>query len=171
MNTSEHMTGFAMKRLYGWLDKDPEKNIPKVLDYLVKFDPDGTSLTHQVEGIKRAMADPDNNWSKLVKSLWTDIDAGQRRKLVETAVVNGTLIGTPKTMRMQDKYQCNVPWAILMDPTSACNLHCTGCWAAEYGNKLNLTFDELDSVIQQGKRLGTYIYIYSGGEPLVQRIS
>ena len=169
MNTSEHMTGFAMKRLYGWLDKDPEKNIPKVLDYLVKFDPDGTSLTHQVEGIKNALADPNNNWSKLVKSLWTDIDAGQRKKLVETAVVNGTLIGTPKTMRMQDKYQCNVPWAILMDPTSACNLHCTGCWAAEYGNKLNLTFDELDSVIQQGKRLGTYIYIYSGGEPLVRK--
>ena len=65
MNTSEHMTGFAMKWLYGWLDKDPEKNIPKVLDYLVKFDPDGTSLTHQVEGIKNALADPNNNWSKL----------------------------------------------------------------------------------------------------------
>ena len=131
MNTSEHMTGFAMKLLYGWLDKDPEKNIPKILDYLEKFDPDGTSLTHQVEGIKKALADPDNNWSKLVRSLWTDIDAGQRKKLVETAVVNGTLIGTPKTIRMQEKYQCNVPWAILMDPTSACNLHCTGCWAAE----------------------------------------
>ena len=26
----------------------------------------------------------------------------------------------------------------------ACNLHCTGCWAAEYGNKLNLSLDELD---------------------------
>ena len=25
----------------------------------------------------------------------------------------------------------NVPWAILLDPTSACNMHCTGCWAAE----------------------------------------
>ena len=25
---------------------------------------------------------------------------------------------------------CNVPWAILMDPTAACNLKCTGCWAA-----------------------------------------
>jgi MoaA/NifB/PqqE/SkfB family radical SAM enzyme len=37
------------------------------------------------------------------------------------------------------EHGCNVPWAILMDPTSACNLHCTGCWAAEYGNKLNLT--------------------------------
>lgn len=56
-----------------------------------------------------------------------------------------------------------------MDPTSACNLHCTGCWAAEYGNKLNLTFEQLDDVIRQGKELGTYVYIYSGGEPLVRK--
>ena len=56
-----------------------------------------------------------------------------------------------------------------MDPTSACNLHCIGCWAAEYGNKLNLSLEELDSVIQQGKAMGAYFYIYSGGEPLVRK--
>ena len=55
----------------------------------------------------------------------------------------------------------NIPWAILLDPTSACNLHCTGCWAAEYGNKLNLTFDEIDSIIMQGKEMGIYMYIYT----------
>ena len=57
----------------------------------------------------------------------------------------------------------------MLDPTSACNLHCTGCWAAEYGNKLNLTFDEIDSIITQGKELGIYMYIYTGGEPLVRK--
>jgi len=56
-----------------------------------------------------------------------------------------------------------------MDPTSACNLHCTGCWAANYGNKLNLDYDTLDNIINQGKELGTYMYIYSGGEPLVRK--
>lgn len=29
--------------------------------------------------------------------------------------------------------------------------------------------DELDSIICQGKEMGTYVYIYSGGEPLVCR--
>jgi MoaA/NifB/PqqE/SkfB family radical SAM enzyme len=70
---------------------------------------------------------------------------------------------------VREEHGCNVPWAILMDPTSACNLHCTGCWAAEYGNKLNLTLDELDNVIKQGEELGTYVYLYSGGEPLVRK--
>ncbi len=56
-----------------------------------------------------------------------------------------------------------------MDPTSACNLHCTGCWAAEYGHKLNLTFDEMDKVVTQGKELGVYLYMFTGGEPLVRK--
>ena len=49
------------------------------------------------------------------------------------------------------KEDCNVPWAILLDPTSACNLHCTGCWAAEYGHKLNLDLDTIDNIVKQGK--------------------
>ena len=32
-----------------------------------------------------------------------------------------------------------------------------------------MTLDELDSIIEQGKTLGTYMYIYSGGEPLVRK--
>ena len=55
--------------------------------------------------------------------------------------------------------QCNVPWLILMDPTSACNLHCTGCWAAEYGHKLNLSFEDLDSIDHAGQRTG-YLFLH-----------
>lgn len=70
---------------------------------------------------------------------------------------------------MSKKYNCNIPWAILLDPTSACNLHCTGCWAAEYGNKLNLSLETIDSIVKQGKELGCYMYIYTGGEPMVRK--
>ena len=61
-------------------------------DYLEEHDKDGQGLTTQVKSIRRAIEDPDNNWSQLLCSLWTDIDAHQRRKLVENAIVNGTLI-------------------------------------------------------------------------------
>ena len=46
-----------------------------------------------------------------------------------------------------------------MDPTSTCNLHCTSCWAAEYGNKLNMSYEELDSIITQANELGTYMFL------------
>ncbi len=67
------------------------------------------------------------------------------------------------------EHGCNIPWAILMDPTSACNLHCTGCWAADYGNKLNMSYETLDNIVRQGTELGTFLYIFSGGEPLVRK--
>lgn len=41
--------------------------------------------------------------------------------------------------------------------------------AAEYGNRLNLTFEEMDNVITQGKELGIYFYMFTGGEPLVRK--
>lgn len=81
-----------MKQVYSYLDKDPETNLPNLLDMLEKYDKNGQAVTTQVEGIRAALSDPNNNWSKLVKSLWTDIDDEQRKKLVETVVINGTLI-------------------------------------------------------------------------------
>ncbi|MDO4689662.1 MAG: radical SAM protein, partial [Plesiomonas sp.] len=87
----------------------------------------------------------------------------------ENFFVNANIIGWPVQEQYRQKYGCNIPWAILLDPTSACNLHCTGCWAAEYGNRLNLTVEEIDSIITQGKQLGVYMYIYTGGEPLVRK--
>ena len=91
------------------------------------------------------------------------------KTLVANFFINANLAGWKKQDECREKYGCNIPWAILLDPTSACNLHCTGCWAAEYGNKLNLTYDEIDDIIRQGKELGVYMYIYTGGEPLVRK--
>ena len=67
------------------------------------------------------------------------------------------------------KYHCNIPWAILFDPTSASNLHCIGCWAAEYGHTLNLSFDVMDKIVSQGKEVGCHFYLLTGGEPLVRK--
>ena len=91
-----------------------------------------------------------------------DIDTGVRKKLFETFLVNASILGNRRRNKVKKENDCNAPWAILMDPTSACNLHCTGCWAADYGHQLSMSYEELDNIITQGKELGTYMYIYSG---------
>ena len=98
-----------------------------------------------------------------------DLDQDIVKSFFSNFIVKASLSGSVRQEKIRESEGCNVPWAILLDPTSACNLHCTGCWAAEYGNRLNLTFEELDSIIQQGKALGTYMYIFTGGEPLVRK--
>lgn len=77
--------------------------------------------------------------------------------------------GTKKVRNNREKYHCNIPWLILFDPTSACNMHCEGCWAGTYGNKHNLSFADMDKIVTQGKELGVYLYLLTGGEPLVRK--
>ena len=158
----------SLKMVLSYLDKDPDTNIPKILDWVEKFDTKGT-VKGQIKAIRKALADPNNNWNQLVKSLWTDIDDGVRRKLMENFIINATILGGQTQKKVREENNCNIPWAILMDPTSACNLHCIGCWAADYGNKLSMDLETLDSIIKQGTAMGTYMYIYSGGEPLVRK--
>ena len=164
----KNLETMAVKTALGYLDKDPKNNLPKLMDWFDKFDRKGT-LKPGREAVRRVMEDKNSNWYKLVMSLWTDIDAGVRNRLFENIIVNGCLLGYQRQNENKEKYNCNVPWAILLDPTSACNLKCTGCWAAEYGNQMNLTYAEMDSIVMQGVELGTYMYLFTGGEPMVRK--
>ena len=48
-------------------------------------------------------------------------------------------------------------------------MHCEGCWSGTYGHKSNLTFEDMDKIVTQGKELGVYLYLLTGGEPLVKK--
>lgn len=163
----ENIQAFAVKQVLNYLDEDPDKSLPKILGWAEKFDKDG-NLAHLIKPFHSVLDDPNNNWNILIKSLLTDIDPAVRKAFFENFVINATFIGFPR-QKMEKEHNCNIPWAILMDLTSACNLKCIGCWAADYGQKLNLEYEVLDDIIRQGNEMGTYMYIYSGGEPLVRK--
>ena len=131
MAMKETVGAFAVKQALSYLDKDPEKNLPKLLDWFDRFDRKDTLKT-QRELIREVVMDKENNWHKLAMSLWEDIDPGVRNRFFENFIINGCLLGYQRQKEYREQYHCNIPWAILLDPTSACNLKCTGCWAAEY---------------------------------------
>lgn len=149
-----------------YLEKNPEANIPKVMDLVDKAAPEGW-YEAQRSAFRNAIAEK-NNWYQLMMKVW-ELDPGVRNAFFKNFIVNASLSGSALQEEIMEKEDINVPWAILLDPTSACNLHCTGCWAAEYGNRLNLSLEELDSIVTQGKAMGTYMYIFTGGEPLVRK--
>jgi MoaA/NifB/PqqE/SkfB family radical SAM enzyme len=167
MQIPNSLKKFGIEQAVNYITKDPEKNLPKLMDWVDKFA--NGEFVSQRNAIRTAINDPDHVYHKLIMHLVRDIDREELKTAFVNFFLNSNLIGWDKQEAIRDKYHCNVPWAILLDPTSACNLHCTGCWAAEYGNKLNLTFDEIDDIIRQGKEMGVYMYIYTGGEPLVRK--
>ena len=129
----------AVKTGLGYLEKDPEVNIPKLMELVDKFVPDGW-YESQRNAIRNAIQDKDSNWYKLILRIY-ELDPGVREAFFTNFIINASLKGSALQEETAEENNCNVPWAILLDPTSACNLHCTGCWAAEYGHKLNLDFD------------------------------
>ena len=165
---TEQLETYGLKKALNMLKDEPEKNIPKLMNWVDRVCPDDL-LAAPRSMVRDILQDPDNVWYKFATSLWSDIDDNVRTKVFENFLINSAVIGCHRQEQVKAEHDCNVPWAILMDPTSACNLGCIGCWAAEYGNQLSMDFDTLDSIIQQGKEMGTYMYIYSGGEPLIRK--
>ena len=156
----------AVTQALAYLEKDPETNIPKVMNLVDKLVPEDWYVAQRQAF--RTSIEEKNHWYDLIMKVYA-LDPGVRKAFFRNFIVNASLQGSATQEEVARRENCNVPWAILLDPTSACNMHCTGCWAAEYGNRLNLTFDELDSIVTQGKALGTYMYIFTGGEPLVRK--
>jgi MoaA/NifB/PqqE/SkfB family radical SAM enzyme len=170
MSIKNELVKTALTTAFGYIEKDPEENMPKLLNLVDRLAGTGpNTFQEQRNAFHNVLADPECSMYKLIMSIMKETDQDVLKATFRNFFINANIVGWPIQEEARKKYGCNIPWAILLDPTSACNLHCTGCWAAEYGNKLNLSYDEIDSIIQQGKALGTYMYIYTGGEPMVRK--
>lgn len=149
-------------------DKDWEAEVEKLLDLMRKY-MKNEKIDFDYEVAKKKVCDKDGTLNKYINRILKEVDPHVLRTTALNLGFEAFFHGTKTIRKMREIHQCNVPWLILMDPTSACNLHCTGCWAAEYGNRLNLTLEEMDNLICQGKELGIYFYMFTGGEPLVRK--
>lgn len=172
MNTMTHKIGRAafQKAIEAALrhKEDWENEVCRILDLMEKYMSDEKLDLDYVKA-KSMICDRSGALHGYISRILNEADP----HVIETMALNlgyeAFFYGTKTIRKMRNVHECNVPWLILMDPTSACNLHCTGCWAAEYGHRLNLTFEEMDDLICQGKELGIYFYMYTGGEPLVRK--
>ena len=121
---------FGMNQALKYLEKDPETNIPKLMNLVDKVMPEGWYGSQRK--LIREQIDEKGVWYDYILKLY-DLDADVRQTVFKNFIFNASLNGSTKQEELSEKYNCNIPWAVLLDPTSACNLHCTGCWAAEYG--------------------------------------
>lgn len=167
MDVSATIKKFGIEQAMNYLYKDPQKNMLKLMDWADKFS--HGEFANQRRTIREAVENPEHPYHSYIMKLISSVDQEVLKTVAVNFFINSNLVGWDRQEELRQKYNCNIPWAILLDPTSACNLHCTGCWAAEYGNKLNLSFEEIDDIICQGKDMGVYMYIYTGGEPLVRK--
>ena len=154
--------------LLRFIDKDPKKNFLRITNVADKL-LGGTFPQKNIEAVKAAIEQGDNVYYQMALSVLRDIDRSLLKKLLLSMGLGACVKGTKAVRENREKYKCNIPFLLLMDPTSACNCKCKGCWAAEYGHQNNLTYEEMSSIVSQGKELGTHLYMFTGGEPLIRK--
>lgn len=150
------------------IDKNPKKNLIRITNIAEKL-LGGTFPKKNIDAARAAIEQGDNVYYQLAMNALKDIDRSLLKKLLLSMGLGAGVKGTKAVRENREKYKCNIPFLLLMDPTSACNCKCKGCWAAEYGHKNNLTFEEMSSIVKQGKELGTHLYMFTGGEPLIRK--
>lgn len=150
------------------MKKDREKSLNQLVNLAEKFMGDNFEQSSYDEA-RKMIADPNNKWMRYLDKALTELHPNVIKKNALNLGFEAAFYGKKKINENREKYQCNIPWLILMDPTSACNLRCVGCWATEYGHKLQLSYEEMDRVVTEGKALGTYFYMLTGGEPLMRK--
>jgi len=148
-----------------YVAKDPEHRIDTLLN-VAKLIATQEEHRRNLAAVEKAMtATP--AMRQLAEAVLRETNPNVLRRLAVNFLVNATLVGIPKQHHLSKSLGFSVPYFILVDPTSACNLHCEGCWAGAYAQHDELSYERLDRLCVEAKDLGIHWFVMSGGEPLL----
>lgn len=103
--------------------------------------------------------------AKLAMRFLRDINPKVRNKVLRNLIIKEGLIAPNKRHHILEKEGFYPPSLLVISPTMRCNLKCYGCYAGNYTKDEDLPFEEFDRIITEGKDLGIFFYVISGGEP------
>jgi len=90
------------------------------------------------------------------------------KNLFDFLTIDG-LFYIPNRLWLNRKYKSVLTRLLMIDPTSSCNLKCKGCWAADYQKNSNLSYEKLDELLTEAKKIGVIEILMTGGEPMMRK--
>ncbi len=162
-----YVGGLVIEEGLNYLAKNPEKNIEKLINLARRF---AKAEWHQkqLEHVANLLLN-DTPQREFAIRLLKNTHPNVRTKMFVDFFVNAVFLGVPRQIEMSEKLGVHIPWFILIDPTTSCNLRCIGCWAGEYQQHFSLGKDLMDRIIKEAKELGIYFITVSGGEPFLSK--
>jgi MoaA/NifB/PqqE/SkfB family radical SAM enzyme len=114
--------------------------------------------------ILQASVDRRDAMAELFLRIGRQLSLPSRRKLASNLIFNEFVTGY--RIRREHSTGGNwVPGFFVMSPTMRCTLSCRGCYSGIYPREEVLSFDEMDRILAEARRLGIYFVVISGGEP------
>ena len=93
--------------------KDPDKTFPQLLDWAEKLDRNHVNQ-RTYDNLHTVLDDPENNWNIFLHNIFKQVAPDILEKLASSLVLNVAMESYNKRMESIQKYDCNIPWAILM---------------------------------------------------------
>lgn len=149
------------------LAKDPQRNLVTLTTILELF-AGGEKEKQQIQMARKAFEDPNHIWTKLAERGFSLISEDFRTRGLVNLFINEAYMGQQERNLRAKELGTNIPSLIVISPTMRCNMDCTGCYAGRYSKEGEIDTATLDRIITEGKELGIYFYVISGGEPFLR---
>ena len=118
--------GAVLDKLLKYVDKDPQGNLLKLVDVGEKL-LGGTFPKHYIDAFRKGISDGDNVYYEMAMNILKDVDRDVIKKMLLAMGLGAGVKGTKAVRKNREKYKCNIPFQILIDPTSACNCKTIVC--------------------------------------------
>lgn len=156
----------VMSTLLSALGSSSDENLIR-MTYLAEMVPQKDYYKRQIRRI-RSLFETKHPTLLVAKKIMQEANPLHRRKLVECFIINQLLVGTNKRKEFSESPGGFYPPGLfVLSPTMRCNLHCYGCYSGEYSREEDLPLPLMDRVVREGKEMGIYFVVVSGGEPFL----
>jgi len=106
----------------------------------------------------------------VLKKILRETHPRHRKRLVKAFIINQLLIGSNRRKDFSETPGGFYPPGLMvLSPTMRCNLNCFGCYAGSYDRSEELSFATLDRILNEGKEIGMFFAVVSGGEPFFRK--
>ncbi|MGB9661753.1 MAG: radical SAM protein [Moorellaceae bacterium] len=161
----KYVAGKVLEEAFKYIERHPEENFPRLLQ-AARLIARNKEHKEQIDKVLRAyQGNPAIR--TYVNRLFTELHPNIKKRMVYNWFVNAMLLGIPRQQELERETGVHVPNFFLIDPTSACNLRCYGCWAGKYAQHDTLELELVDRLCREAKELGIYWLAMSGGEPFL----
>lgn len=106
-------------------------------------------------------------WIKLIKQ----VDINIKKKFINIFFIN-TYKGKYSRIREEYKrlYGYTPPHALIISMTKNCNYSCRGCWAKNYDDPTELSYEKWVEILTEAKeKMGIFMFYVTGGEPFLRK--
>jgi MoaA/NifB/PqqE/SkfB family radical SAM enzyme len=145
-----------------------DKNLIRITYWMEKI----TKRDHYKRAISkiRSLFEEGHPSFVVFKKILRGTNKHHRRRLVKSFFINQLLIGSNRRKAFSETpggfYP---PGFMVISPTMRCDLSCFGCYAGSYDRSKDLPFEIVDRVLNEGKEMGMYFAVISGGEPFFRK--